>query len=268
MIQTEASFIFAIQETKLRHLLVMICHQYSCIFIHIPKCAGQSVERIFLDAVGLNWTTRAPLLLRINDRPELGPPHLAHLTARDYVACKYVTPQQFESYFKFAIVRNPWDRMISFYKYLGFYKCSDFKSFLNGYFVRRLWTNKYWFVRPQYEFLYNEKGECMVDYIGRFEHLQKNMQYVGKRVGLKINQLPLTNKSRKELPSPSVQIGELYRYVMRQYINRRRAMLNDYRAYYDKESISRVAQMYKRDIELFGYEFDPPGPVSATPSEF
>jgi len=233
----------------------MICHHYNCIFIHIPKCAGQSVERIFLDAIGLSWENRAPLLLRRNDKPELGPPRLAHLIARDYVACKYVTQQQFENYFKFSIVRNPWDRVVSFYKYLGFYKCADFKRFLGEYFLRRLWTGKYWFVRPQYEFIYDENGECMVDYIGRFECLQNCMNNVGNRIGLEVPRMPRVNKSYKTLPKPTVRLGELYRYTIRRYMNRTKPMLSDYRAYYDDESISRVAHLYKRDIELFGYEF-------------
>jgi hypothetical protein len=34
-------------------------------------------------------------------------------------------------------------------------------------------------------------------------------------------------------------------------------MLDDYRSYYDEESIMRVADLYKRDVQMFGYEFDP-----------
>jgi hypothetical protein len=77
----------------------MLCHHDRCIFVHVPKTAGQSIEHVFLDRVGLTWETRAPLLLRPNDQPRLGPPRLAHLKAREYVACKYVTPEQFAGYF-------------------------------------------------------------------------------------------------------------------------------------------------------------------------
>jgi len=234
----------------------MVCHQYNCIFVHIPKCAGQSVENVFLDAVGLTWATRAPLLLRYNDRPELGPPRLAHLTAGEYVAYKYVSQQQFADYFKFAIVRNPWDRMVSFYKYLGFYRSSSFKQFLSGYFMHQLWANKYWFVRPQCEFIYDQRNECLVDYVGRFELLSAAMDHVGERVGLQNVSLTRTNKSRRRFQRPSGGLGALYRYVMVRYI-RRKTMLDDYRSYYDEESIMRVADLYKRDVQMFGYEFDP-----------
>jgi hypothetical protein len=236
---------------------VMICHQYRCVFVHVPKCAGQSIERVFLDAVGLNWTTRASLLLRPNDKPELGPPRLAHLTADEYVTCKYIAPQQFASYFKFAIVRNPWDRMVSFYKYLGYYKRMNFKRFVTKYLLRQLWADKYWFVRPQCEFIYNRQDECLVDYVGRFEHLSAAMDHVGKAVGLRNFAISRSNKSTIKVQPSRSHIGDLYRYIAFGSIGRRKIVPDDYRSYYDRESILRVAELYRRDIDLFGYEFDP-----------
>jgi hypothetical protein len=235
----------------------MICHPYRCIFIHVPKCAGQSIERVFLEAVGLDWDSRAPLLLRRNDKPELGPPRLAHLTAEEYVTCKHVSPQQFASYFKFAIVRNPWDRMVSFYKYLGFDRRTDFKQFVTKYFMHQLWTNKYWFVRPQCEFIYNDDGECLVDYVGRFELLSAAMDHVGRSVGLGNVSIVRTNKSSIKFQPQGGGIRDLYRHAVFKVVKKRSAKRHDYRAYYDEESVLQVAKIYKRDIEAFDYRFDP-----------
>ena len=63
----------------------MISHRHRCVFVHIPKVAGQSIEHVFLGWNGLNWKGRAPLLLRPNEDPRKGPPRLAHLRAQDYV---------------------------------------------------------------------------------------------------------------------------------------------------------------------------------------
>ena len=109
-----------------------------------PSVRGQSIEMFFLARVGLEWETRAPLLLRPNDVPALGPPRLAHLKAHEYVEKKWMTPAQFDEYFKFAFVRNPWDRIASFYRFLGFDRRCSFPRFVSkhlpGQIEKRHWS--------------------------------------------------------------------------------------------------------------------------------
>ena len=154
----------------------MICQQYKCTFVHIPKNAGQSIENVFLNLLNLTWRQRAPLLLRPKVGDELGPPVLAHLKINEYSQYKYITQKMLEDYFKFAFVRNPWSRMISIYKYLGFNEKLEFKEFLTGVFKQKLLKDKYWFVRPQNDFICAEDGQILVDYIGRFESLQNDFE--------------------------------------------------------------------------------------------
>lgn len=236
----------------------MISHHHKCIFVHIPKNAGQSIEYVFLNLLDLDWETRAPLLLRYNDRPELGPPRLAHLRAQEYVFYKYLSQELFDEYFKFTFVRNPWGRMLSIYKYLKFNQRYEFKSFLTKAFKNKIWRNEYWFVRPQSDFICDENGKILVDFIGKFESLQDDFNDVCKKIALAPIEIPHVNKSNVK-PRLSLHPRELMKYLNHQInqINLKRIpTFNKYQDYYDNESIEIVADLYKRDIELFGYKFD------------
>lgn len=216
----------------------MICHHYKCIFVHIPKNAGQSIENVFLDLVGLNWKNRAPLLLRSNRNPDLGPPRLAHLKAEEYVHFKYLSKDIFDDYFKFSFVRNPWSRMVSFYKYLGFEDKFEFKDFLFRKFESEIYHKMYWFVGPQKDFIYNQKNERIVDFVGRFEHLQADFDEICRRINVSPIVLPHANKS-DEKKSESVEASRV----------------SSWKDHYDQDCIDLVARLYERDICEFGYEF-------------
>lgn len=219
----------------------MICHHFKCIFVHIPKTAGQSIEHVFLDLLDLKWETRAPLLLRYNDRPELGPPRLAHLKADEYVRYKYLTQEMFDDYFKFAFVRNPWSRLVSMYKYFGYNEKIDFNSFVQDAFKNRIFNKENWFVGPQSDFVYSRDGELLVDYLGRFEDLQDGFDLACERIGVPPTKLQHINKSQS---SGRVHgIKEIRSF-------------SQYQEYYDKESIDCVAHLYRKDIESFKYEFE------------
>lgn len=239
----------------------MICHHYKCIFIHIPKNAGQSIEHVFLKLLNLDWETRAPLLLRYNDRPELGPPRLAHLKAYEYVPYKYLTQEQFDQYFKFSFVRNPWDRMVSLYKYLGWDERVEFRTFLVKKLKSEVWRDNYWFAGPQSDFVCNEGGDVMVDFVGKFENLQTDFNRVCQELRLPPVQLPHINPSKNQKPKPGRNPKKGFDYARWLYNNWRKPGFNtissgrSYQDYYDDESRECVARLYRKDIELFGYQF-------------
>lgn len=232
----------------------MICHDYHCVFVHIPKTAGISVEHVFLNLLGLTWETRAPLLLRPNDDPSVGPPRLAHLKASEYVSCGHLSPEQFACYFKFSFVRNPWDRIVSEYKYRKYPMKIDFKTYLFKHLPAPGWSDTYCHIIPQYDFLFNDDGKLLVDFVGRYERLQADFTTICAHIGLADQTVPHVHRSlEKKQPK-----------TLRQYLShtwhslwdkQRKHTFQHYTEYYDDESKEFVAQLYKKDITTFNYAF-------------
>lgn len=232
----------------------MLCHEYKCIFVHIPKTAGQSIEHVFLDLLGFTWETRAPLLLKPNDDPSLGPPALAHLKASEYVTCGHISQELFESYFKFAFVRNPWDKIVSEYKYQGYPKKFDFKTYLFKHLPKSGWTDAYVHIIPQYDFLFDAEENHLVDFIGKFERLQEDFGEICRMLDIRETSLPHINKSLSE---NRIKHFKKLRHLWNSK-KKRENIFQHYSEYYDNESKEFVSHIYKKDIEAFNYEFGEP----------
>lgn len=229
----------------------MICKPFKCIFVHIPKTAGQSIEQVFMDQLGLSWDTvddRQALLLQDNDDPSMGPEKLPHLSASEYVQCGHVSAQDFAAYFKFSFVRNPFTRMLSEYRYRNYFSHRSFKDFVLNKLPKPGWDDKYRHVMPQYDMLHGRDGRLMVDFVGRFESLQQDFDRVCEQLGISDSTLPHMNKSDKKSRDLKRKLRN------RVYMNGE----NHYRGladYYDDETRAAVADYYRADIEAFDYEF-------------
>lgn len=188
----------------------MISHSHRTIFVHIPKCGGQSIERAFVQDLNLTWETRAPLLLRPNDMPEIGPPRLAHLAAIDYVRCRWISPDLFSLYYKFALVRDPLHRAVSICNYLlgieekrlpKIFRMAKrhvrqsnsfgdvFRRFIqfpaSGNSLKSpLSEYGSWFTQPQVRFLMDEDGKFLVDDIFLLERFQSSLDDIHRNTNL------------------------------------------------------------------------------------
>ncbi len=234
----------------------MLCPELRCLFVHIPKTAGQSVEHVFLALHGLDWSTREALLLRPNPDPRRGPPRLAHLTALEYVQYGYLSSEEFDAYFKFAFVRNPWARMVSLYHHLS--HGVGFRDYVLGEFRNKVWREMYWFVRPQAEFVCDAHGRLQVDFLGRFERLQEDFEEVCQRLGLSPMPLPHVNRAQEHTQKRRWRWRPraMVRYVRQKGYRGPAPRLPRWQDYYDADTQALVASLYARDIELFGYAFD------------
>ncbi len=166
----------------------MISHSHKCIFVHVPKTAGQSIEAVFLEALGLRGPEgRAQLLLRENKDRTAGPRRLAHLYGAEYVALGHIDAAAFAGYFKFAVVRHPYDRAVSEYRYRAAALIAKgrmvpgFDDFLSETGEdEHLDTARH--LVPQVRYTHDAAGACLMDEVLRFEHLAEEIAPVFKRV--------------------------------------------------------------------------------------
>ena len=140
-----------------------------------------------------------------------------------------VARQDFDRLFKFAFVRNPYDRLVSAWSWRCFpYRSSTFRDFvLNLDFWRAIDVGNH--LRPQVEFIHSKTDGLLVDFVGRFEQINEDLQILADRIGV---------------PDLAKQMG---------HQNRSRDPSDDYRRYYDEETRGIVRLVYAEDFRTFGY---------------
>ncbi len=245
----------------------MISHKKKFIFVHIPKVAGTSVVGSSTIKTKLSeYAFKQPkkdysinnLPFQPDDKNKFDP-QPNHMRASDFVKYGYVTEIEFETYFKFAFVRNPWDRIVSEYKYRGYMNHYSFKEFLFKHMPNPSWSDQYCHIIPQYDFLYNGEGKLLVDFIGKFESLQEDYDKICQMLDIPKHTMSHANKS-----SGLLQRDTSWRMITKNSLRYIRASLNGqrkantfskYTEYYDSESREFIAKLYKNDIETFDYKF-------------
>ena len=227
----------------------MICRDYNCLYVHIPKTAGQSIEQFFMGLLNLDWDQdREALCLQGNNDLNCGTEKLAHLSASEYVDCGYLSEEEFAGLFKFSFVRNPWSRILSEYRYRNYFHHLSFRDFVLNKLPKPGWDDKYRHVMPQYDMLHNPQGELLVDFVGRFETLQQDFDRVCEQLGITESSLPHRNRSDKKSRGLKRKIKN---YLYMNGENRHQRMAD----FYDAETRAAVAGYYAKDIEAFGYRF-------------
>jgi chondroitin 4-sulfotransferase 11 len=203
----------------------MISHEHKCIFIHIPKTGGMSIEQ----ALGVDLSKFHSPSTSIK---------IKHGTPDDWLY-----PQYWDKYFTFTFVRNPWARIVSSYCYIqnrslrcdrfrGWklkrffqrqesYSINGFRSFVKKWLPRDFKYYDLWFA-PQLSWL-----SADYDFIGRLENLQQDFNIVCDKIGI-----------------PRFSPSHINKTEHKHYIE-----------YYDDETREIVAEKYAKDIEYFGYEF-------------
>jgi hypothetical protein len=154
---------------------------------------------------------------------------LQHLTCRQILAFKFLSSQQFLQFFKFAIIRNPYDRLVSEYYYDRKWnkktKSLNFKEFVLYIAEQQRKEKLFAHYKPQFDFVTDENGDRMVDFIGKYENLNEDWERIRRLTGFEFSYLPRINQSNH----------------------------GPFRDYYDRETISIVNEIYTMDFGFFGY---------------
>jgi len=200
----------------------MISIQHQFIFVHIPKTAGNALQSILSryseDTLVAGDNKDGVHRFGINSRYGT----VKHSTLADYLSA--LGPEAFWAKRRFACVRNPWDRAISFYfsphRGQNRWNRNEFIDLLDD-------------IQPMASYLRLPSDTpgalpCRnLDVIIRYEKLQQDFDGLCDFLGIARQSLPVLNPS-----------------------NRR-----PYTDYYDPELIQRVADRFSADIELFDYGY-------------
>ncbi|MCX2837494.1 sulfotransferase family 2 domain-containing protein [Salinimicrobium sp. MT39] len=239
----------------------MISHKHGCIFIHIPKTGGMSIENAFMKSLNLRFYNGQcpPLMLTYNKNPKIGPLSLAHLSSYEYVQHSYLSQKLYKDYFKFAIVRNPYERIVSIYRHFNYDRIISFTSFIK-YVFPKLHREKHYFVKPQVEYLFGKDNECLIDYIGRFENLQEDFKRISEKLPFPLSELEHINSSVGGFNIYSRwNIRFIFNYIIKEpssifHLNINNKISNLPLGHFTPKTLEFVNEYYKDDFTELGYK--------------
>lgn len=207
------AFIFNLSSTELAeknrvkpYAVANVSEEYKFIWFRVPKVASTTLQNI----------------LKTN-----------HIQSEFYCETFSFNKKKYKKYFKFAFVRNPWDRVVSCYiqkvkRHLMdfvFEECfdNDFDYFVD-FLDRQDLTIADRHIRLQTALVPFKD----IDFLGRFENFHNDLNEVMNILGIHLESIPQKN------PSDHLH----------------------YSHYYNERTKQIIARKYKKDIEAFAYEFE------------
>jgi Sulfotransferase family len=201
----------------------MISLQKRFLFVHIPKTAGNSIQSALRD-----YSEDQLVALRKEqdgiERFGLRNPKYKvkkHSTLSEYRDA--LGSEQFRGLYKFACVRNPWDRMVSFYFTPTQNPETWDREKFRGIISQAVSVADYLRLDRS-----DEDPFANVDYIMRFENLAEDFHTICGTLGISPVPLPRYNRSTRE----------------------------HYSKYYDDELRELVRTRFAAEIERFHYTFE------------
>ena len=237
---------------------MIISNSKSYIFVHIMKAAGTSVTST-LDQ-SLSWNDVIVGGTKYGEQIQW--PYMKrfglhkHSQAREIK--QVVGDDIWDEYFTFAFVRNPYTRAVSLYTFIEkMIKSQGFKRHFRSIPFSSVKKSEVWswpgtvaylqsnnfseFIRnkhyieapgaePQANWIKDENGEILIDFVGKVENIQKDFQEILCKIGINIENVEKKNTSKKK------------------------KQLNDY--FSSEDDYRYLYELYKDDFETFGYDSD------------
>lgn len=208
--------------------MTILSHRHRFVFIAVPKVASHSIRFALRGHLAEEDEEQVSLFVRKRiERPIFAAQEHGHQTAAE--VRESLGSELWAQYFSFAVVRNPWDRFVSYVAFMMRH---------NGAFerdpqaaMRRVLANpqnqSLVHYRPQTDFVTDATGRIIVSKICRAESLQQDFDLVCEALALPHSTLEVRNTSSH----------------------------GPYVDYFDDALRDAVATRYAADIDLFGYRF-------------
>lgn len=235
----------------------------SVLYMHVPKTGGTSIKK----ALDQNPNVITENSDQIQKNALFHRFHLPVLNFKMSNCTRFkliLGNEQWNALWKVAMVRNPWDRYVSNWKWLtrkeaaypnkgwqarGWMGEDGTISF--DYFIRQMewcyqildtmhgYQHDKWHLRNQIEHLTDEDGNIMVDHVGRFENINEEFNLICSKAGQKLD-LPHLNHTGHYSGEAKTHDPEKVHYS----------------EYYTQELIDIVAHRCRADIEAFNYDYE------------
>tara|TARA_X000000950_G_scaffold275464_1_gene361922 strand:- start:256 stop:990 length:735 start_codon:yes stop_codon:yes gene_type:complete len=205
----------------------MISHSKKFVFIHNPKTAGTSITSILQPYCEVlpNQDTNSPFFY-----------HASAMKVKNFFI---KMDWNWDAYYKFTFVRNPWDRLVSYYEFmkkryndlLNENKlntdiiCKEFGENVNSFddFILNLNI----FAPNTDEHYHSINNKPSLDYVGKLESIQTDFKIICNKIGIPYTEIPRLQTSERI----------------------------SYENYYNENTANIVKNKFANDIKLFGYTF-------------
>jgi hypothetical protein len=239
-----------------------INHDLKTVFIHIHKTGGTYISYMLQKYYGFkNYYLRRPdhdifCMNKKKTTKYLNYENRIHGVLNYFKTSPFInkkmnmTPQKWDTYYKFCFIRNPYDRIIS-----GWYHVNKlnipFSNYLNLY--NRCNDVEFMHVfMPQVRNIINEKGKLDINFIGQFENLEEDFQKVLKNIGVKDIIHEVSKKMNKREHDP------FYTYFSQEALNKVNLILKEDFKYLNFKMFDNITDFFdeyvKKDLLLQNHD--------------